>query len=128
MDLQFVPSDEQLVDIFSKQLSEERLILLRSQLEMIFINNWFKIHMLSTSAFKDMLSTCHYHTLTMFIIWMICHASFLIYEMWHFFSWNIVTLHVESVLGNEPNYYFWKSLNRYQSQGYKFDFIKHILF
>lgn len=39
MDLQFVPSDEQLVDIFSKQLSEERLILLRSQLEMIFINN-----------------------------------------------------------------------------------------
>jgi len=39
VDLQFVPTDEQLADIFTKSLTEERLILLRSQLGMISIND-----------------------------------------------------------------------------------------
>ena len=39
VDLQFVPTDDQLVDIFTKPLTEERLILLISQLGMISIND-----------------------------------------------------------------------------------------
>jgi len=38
MDLQFVPIDDQLANIFTKPLVEEKLILLRNQLGMVFIN------------------------------------------------------------------------------------------
>ena len=39
MDLQFVPTDDQLANVFTKPLTEERLILLRSQLGMIFVTD-----------------------------------------------------------------------------------------
>jgi len=39
VDLQFVPTDDQLADIFTKPLIEKRLILLRSQHGMIFVND-----------------------------------------------------------------------------------------
>jgi len=56
MDLQFVPIDDQVVDIFTKPLIEERLILLRNQLRMIFVKECFNIFMLSTITSKDIFS------------------------------------------------------------------------
>ena len=76
VDLQFVPTDDQLVDILTKPLTKERLILLRSQLGMIFVNDWLNFYMSSTSASKDMLTTGPYHTLTTFNIWMTYHAFY----------------------------------------------------
>ena len=39
VDLEFVPTDEQLADVFTKPLTEERLIKLRSQLRIISVND-----------------------------------------------------------------------------------------
>ena len=39
VDLQFIPTNDQLADIFMKPLTEERLIPLRSQLGMISVND-----------------------------------------------------------------------------------------
>ena len=62
VDLHFVLTDDQLVDIFTKPLTEERLILLRNQLGMIFIDEWYSIYIFSTVASEDLSSNDSYHT------------------------------------------------------------------
>ena len=88
VDLQFVPTDYQLFDIFTKRLTEERLILLRSQLGMIFINDLFNLYMSSIVASKDISSTRLKHTLITFNKWTTYHALI-------FFFYKIQRLHNE---------------------------------
>jgi len=47
MDLQFLPIDDHFVDIFTKPLIEESLILLRNQLGMDLKKEWFNMYMSS---------------------------------------------------------------------------------
>ena len=41
MDLYLIPTKNQLTDIFTKPFIEERLILLRNQLGMDYVKEWF---------------------------------------------------------------------------------------
>ena len=56
VDLQFVPINDQLAGIIMKPLIDEKLIMWRSQLGMISINEWFNLYMSCTVASKDILS------------------------------------------------------------------------
>ena len=62
MDLQFVPIDDQLADIFTKPLTEEKLILLRNLLGMMFVNELINFYASSTIESKDLLM-CHHFLL-----------------------------------------------------------------
>jgi len=86
MDLQFVPTDEQLTDSFRKPLTKEKLILLRSQLGIISVNHPKIRCPLAISTLMDYMSC---------IIFNIRNTMFS-------FA-NVVTLHDESILGSRPN-------------------------
>ena len=62
MDLHFVPTNDQLAEIFTRPLTKEGLILLRNQLGMKYVNEWFNIYLLFNIASKDLSSNGYLHT------------------------------------------------------------------